>query len=188
MAEIAGLKLIVPTSVSATGAASATLSASGKITFTNIQSGGTVIIENCFSSSYDNYLLVLRFWDGGGEHVCMRLRVGGSDASGSNYVRQNINAAGTTVNASRSTGQTLMRIGSTGGGSLRNGSHAYIYGPNLAQPTAFRNVNVSDGGGGAQITDFAGTHSLSTAYTSMTLLSEAANEIDGTLTIYGLSQ
>ena len=187
MAEIAGLKLIVPSSVSASGGATATVSASGKITFSDVSSSKTFTIEDCFSASYDNYLFVVRIWDGSGESLCVRLRASGSDASGTNYVRQSINAASTTVNSARATGQTLMRIASTGGGVLRNGSHAYIYGPYLAQPTAFRNTNVADASG-AQITDFAGTHSLSTSYTSVRVLSESAAEIDGTIQIYGLAQ
>jgi hypothetical protein len=187
MAEIAGLKLIVPTSASASGGASATISATGKVTFTGVNSTDTISIENCFTSAYDNYLWVIRLWDGGGEALIARLRVSSSDASGTNYTYQRIDANNTSVTGSRSTSQTSMRIAQTGGGSLRNGSHVYIYGPYLAQPTAFRNVSVFDNSS-ARIIDYAGTHSLSTSYTSMTLLTEGATDMQGTIQIYGLAQ
>jgi hypothetical protein len=186
MAEIAGLKLIVPTSASASGGASATLSATGKVTFTDLNTTKTVTIEDCFNSSYDNYLLVLRTWGAGGS-INARLRVSGSDASGANYARQTLDANNTTIFGQRVTGETCFRIGVSGNGSLRNGSHCYMYGPNLAQPTASRSVSVVDTSS-ARLTDYAGTHSLSTAYTSLTLYIEDAVDTDGTICIYGLAQ
>jgi hypothetical protein len=187
MAEIAGLKLIVPSSVSAGGSATATVSAGGKITYTNVKNTDSLTIEGCFSSTYDNYLLVHRVWAAGGEVILGRLRVSGSDASGSNYTRQSLSASSTTVSGSRLSNETSFRMVETGGGSLRNGAHVYIYGPNLAQPTAFRSVTVLDNSS-ARIIDYASTHSLSTAYTALTLFGSGATTMDGTIQIFGLSQ
>ena len=185
MPDIAGLKLIVPTSATATGAgSSATVSATGKVTFT---SAATLTIEGCFSATYDNYLFVMRHVDSAQSNndIDARLRVSGSDASGTNYTDQYIYAESTTVGAARETSQTAFRFAVTS--TTHSGSHTYIYGPNLAQPTAARLVSMQ-GTSGARIVDNAMTHSLSTAYTGITLFTTLAGSITGALTIYGLAQ
>lgn len=185
MPDIAGLKLIVPTSVAATGAgSSASVSATGKVTFTSAE---TLTIEGCFSSTYDNYLFVMRSTHSVSTNsdVNARLRVSGSDASGSNYTDQYILADGTTVAAARETSETSFRFSVTS--TTHSGSHTYLYGPNLAQPTAARLVS-AQGTSSARIVDNAATHSLSTSYTGITLITFIAGSITGALTIYGLSQ
>ena len=180
MAEIAGLKLIVPSSVAGSGVS---VSASGKVTFTAATS---VSVNGVFDSTYDNYLLVIREVHSAStaETANLRLRASGSDASGSNYTVQVLDADGSGVGGIRQTSQTSMRYGvsSTGYG----GSHVYLYGPNLAQPTAVRVVNCH-GYLGARIVDQACTHSLSTAYDGFTLLPASGN-VTGICTVYGLSQ
>ncbi len=181
MAEIAGLQLIVPTSVAGSGVS---VSASGKVTFT---SAAAVSVNGCFTSSYDNYLVVYRSTLATGSPVVvgLRLRLSGTDASGSNYVRQLISAQSTTVSASREITQSTTIIGSTASGTMA-GEHIYFYGPNLAQPTAIRNVNAGNIAS-ASIMDVASTHSLSTAYDGFTLY-PLSSSLSGVLTVYGLSQ
>lgn len=179
MPDIAGLKLIVPTSVAGSGVS---VSASGKVTFTAATS---VSVNGCFTSSYDNYLIVSRLSASTDLVVQGRLRLSGTDASGSNYTRQFIYADNTSVIGGRnsSVNNPVMAYASS---ANRNGFHLYVYGPNLAQPTAFRSVIVS-GYLGGYIEDDAVTHSLSTAYDGITLYPGAGN-ISGTLCVYGLAQ
>lgn len=179
MSSIAGLKLIVPTSVSGTGVS---VSSSGKVTFT---SSTSISVNGVFSSTYDNYLIVV----GGGtiatgaETLSIRFRVSGTDATGSNYAEQNLFAS-SGVSAGRG---TSMDTGNVAGWwtPLRSAFHLYVYGPALAQPTAWRSVTVTTDGNAA-IRDHAGTHSLSTAYDGFTL--RCPNAITSKLTVYGLSQ
>lgn len=187
MAEIAGLKLIVPSSVSATGTATASVSASGKVTFTGINSTNTITVEGCWSSTHDNYLIVLRTTVGTAGLMRLRYRVGGSDASGSNYTSQGIDANNTSVTGARNSSETSARLGN--GNSNHTGHHVYVYGPNLAQPTATRTVSVTDISS-ARLIDYATTHSLSTSYTGFTLFAAdpAPSVVTGKFTIYGLSQ
>jgi hypothetical protein len=187
MAEIAGLKLIVPSSVSATGTATASVTASGKITVTGMNSTNTISVNGCFSSTYDNYLIVYRSTAGGAGGLAFRLRVSGSDASGSNYTSQRIDANNTTVSGSRATSQTYADFGNAN--TTYSAHHVYIYGPNLAQPTAMRNVSVLDVSS-ARIIDYANTHSLSTAYTGFTLygVDPSPGVNSGVFCVYGLSQ
>lgn len=181
-----GLTLIVPTSVAATGSgSSATVSATGKVTFSTAE---TVSVNWCFTSTYDNYLLVLRYTlSVTGNDTLIRVRASGTDASGTNYTSQDILANNTSVTGSRRTSATSYFIG--GGSQTRHtGSHIYFYGPNLEQPTAFRLVTVNPQGGDLPcIYDTAGTHSLSTAYDGFTL-TRSSGTLAGTMCVYGLSQ
>ena len=178
MTEIAGLKLIVPSSVAGSG-----VSLSGaKVTFTAATS---VSVNGCFSSTYDNYLIVIRNVGTADTGIRYRMRLSGTDASGTDYAMQFLTASSTTVSGSRTTSQAQGFVAETSNGNY-NGHHAYFYGPALAQPTALRSVSVV-GLSGATIGDRAGTHSLSTAYDGFTL-SVSSGNITGALTIYGLSQ
>jgi hypothetical protein len=184
VAEIAGLKLIVPSSVSSTGTGnSSSVSASGKITFSSCS---TVSVNDVFSSTHDNYLIVSdNVLNTGDAILYIRLRSSGSDASGTNYVYQRLRATSTTVSGVRGTTVSTGFVGSVSA-TARSGFHCYMYGPNLAQPTAYRGVNVW-GQNSASIDDYAVTHSLSTAYTGFTLLT--TNDLfSGSMTVYGLSQ
>ena len=184
MAEISGLKLIVPTSITNSGG-SASVSASGKVTFTAATS---VSVNGCFTATYDNYLVVFSGKDGSGSaSVEMYMRASSSDATGSNYVWQRLTASSTSVSGERQSSQSVTRAGVVTN-TVPSGFHLYLYGPYLAQPTAARSVTAG-ANSGALIQDFASTHSLSTAYDGFTLRREGGSaNITGALTIYGLSQ
>lgn len=189
MAEIAGLKLIVPSSVSAGGSASASVSASGKVTFSNVTNTDTLSVEGAFSSTYTNYLIVMTITGGGGDRVHARLRVGGSDATGTDYTWQFVVTSNTTTTATRTTSQTqiaICRDASGGASGEPSTSHIYFYAPALAQTTAIRTLTLAPDSG-AVIHDYASTHAVSTSYTGITII-PGSTGTDGTLCIYGLSQ
>ena len=181
MPDIAGLKLIVPTSATATGAgSSATVSATGKLTFT---SAATLSVNGVFTSSQDNYLFVMQLTVASDATLTYKLRASGTDTS-SGYAYQDIYASSTTVSSGgRDTAQAAARFGSFYT-TARNGCHMYFYGPNLVQPTAARSITVSSASG-AYIQDYASTQSGSTAFDGFTI---GGGTITGTMTIYGLSQ
>ena len=184
MAEIAGLKLIVPSSVAGSGVS---VSASGKVTFTAATS---VSVNGVFDSTYDNYLIVIsNKYNTDQQLFSMRLRASGTDNTTANsYVDQRLQANGATVDAAggRYTGDQTF-INSMG--SNQSGCHVYVYGPYLTQPTAGRSVGVS-GLSGALIHENAWTHNQSTAYDGFTVFPLAGFGLTttGSLTIYGLSQ
>lgn len=177
MAEIAGLKLIVPSSVAGSGVS---VSASGKVTFTAATS---VSMNGVFSATYDNYLIVTRLIASSNNAIFTRLRASGSDASGADYTRQFLWAEPAGVSAQRNTGRTSTYTSLLD--TSYQGFHYYIYGPNIAQPTTFRTVAVRSN---SQIFDVANTHSLSTSYDGLTYIADAGMNITGSLTVYGLSQ
>jgi len=159
---------------------SATLT-NGQVTFTGVTS---LSLNGVFTADFDNYVVSIRgIIATSGGSIDARYRSSGTDASGSNYARQLMEAANTNVSANRSTGQTSHPFMGMNNAS-EQGAYVMIYGPHLAQPTAYRNVGVHSFSG-AYMQEYAGTHSLSTSYDGFTLI-PSANSITGALQVYGV--
>lgn len=178
-----GYEICVPTSTAVTGAgSSATINTKGSVTFTSC---ATLSLNGVFSSTYDNYMIVVRHTASTNTALFARYRLSGTDASAANYTDQSLDADGTGVSSVRSTSQTGARYGVLSS-SQRGGDVIYVYGPNLAQPTASRNNNAgaqSD----AYIGDRATTHSLSTSYDGITLYT-GSGTFSGLVCVYGAVQ
>jgi len=184
--SVNGLVVMTPTSIASTGTGnSSSIGANGKVTFSSCTS---LSLNGVFTSSYDNYMVNVRYrYVDGVDYLAYRLRVGGSDATGTNYTYQRLDVDNTTVVGARQT----LTIGLLGYGSTeqRSGLSIFMFGPNLAQPTAARSVSVS-GYAGGYIYDVATTHSVSTAYDGFTLLDYAglSRTKTGEVTVYGFNQ
>jgi hypothetical protein len=176
-------ELVKPSSVVvAGGSASATVSALGSVEFTSCE---TLSLDGVFSSGYDNYMLVMRFSATSAVNdVNLRLRAAGSDETGSNYTYQFLNADTTSVTAGRGTITNALFVFGSGAGY--QGATGYVYGPNLAQPTAMRSVTASNSTGIVIVGDRANTHSLSTAYDGLTFLRTGAATFSGRVAVYGI--
>ena len=61
----------------------------------------SVSLNNVFSATYENYRIVLTGTGSADPGLYVRLRASGTDATGSNYSRQLVNAGSTTVGGSR---------------------------------------------------------------------------------------
>lgn len=184
MAAGDGLVSMTPTSISYSGT-SATINTNGGVDFTAVT---TLSLNGVFTSDYGNYLMVIthEFSENSILLQC-RLRVSGTDASGTNYTYQRLFAGNNNIISGRTTSSTVANIGrSSYATGIPGGDNVYVYGPALAQPTAFRNVNVSPEGG-AVIEDSASTHSLSTAYDGITLLPNGGS-ISGTVHVFGYEE
>ena len=177
-----GLHLITPTSIAYTGT-SATISANGSVTFTDCS---TLSLNGVFTSDYDNYRIVTRFFGGVSTSYAgfYRMRSSGIDADTSNYTYQSLVANGTSVSGAR-TSSTNYGYMFVLGYDAKSGSVFDIYGPNLAQPTASRSVNVAAASGGVVIWDLATTHSLSTSYDGISLI-PSGDHISGRVAVYGM--
>jgi len=177
-----GMGLIEPESISFSGT-SAAITGLGSVEFTAVTS---LSLNGVFTSDFDNYMLVMRYSQvsGGGFDgpLFFRLRSSGSDATGSNYTYQLLEASDSSVYGSRSSSQTNGAMGRYEDG-VYGGQCLSAYGPNLAQPTAFRNVS---GWGDLRISEYATTHSLSTAYDGLTVYLSASGTISGRVAVYGM--
>ena len=181
---INGLVVMTPTSIASTGTGnSSSINADGSVDFSSC---ATLSLNGVFTSSYDNYMVVVRHvHDTGDSNTLYRLRASGTDNStASSYVSQNLAASSTTVSASRST-QGYGFVG-TASNDKRDGVTLYLFGPYLAQPTAVRTVT-ANGYLDAQIGDFASTHNQSTAYDGITLY-PSSGSFSGLLAVFGFNQ
>jgi hypothetical protein len=174
------MELVEPSSIAFSGT-SAAIVGGGSVTFTAVTS---LSLNGVFSSTYDNYMVVAwAFAASGDQAMVARMRVGGVDASGSDYTLQQLSAQATTVSGIRLTTQTqvsMFRASAT----QRTGSTSFVYGPALAQPTAWRQIT-ADGASSASIIEAACTHSLSTAYDGVTF-NASASTVTGRVAVYGL--
>jgi len=181
MAAGDGLVSMTPSSIAHSGT-SASINADGGVDFTAVTS---LSLNGVFTSDYDNYLIVVSIAMGTSDFGRLRYRVSSTDATGSNYTTQHINANATSVTGGRSTSADdfVYNYLSNGG---PNGCHIHIYGPALAQPTAGRSVNV-DGNSAARIYENANTHSLSTAYDGVTFYQDT-NAATGNVHVFGYEE
>lgn len=180
-----GLHIMRPTSIVVAGGGTETASIrpNGGVEFFNATS---LSLNGVFTATYDNYMISVRHVHSADIHYLrLRLRASGSDNSTANsYVHQRIESGSVTVAASRTTGSEA-HSGYTDDAN-RSGDTIYIYGPNLAQPTAGRSVNVN-GFLGALLGDVAWTHNQSTAYDGFSIYPPSGN-ITGMVTVYGYAQ
>ena len=181
---INGLVVMTPTSIASTGTGnSSSINADGSVDFASCE---TLSLNGVFTSSYENYMIVLRGTCSDNRNIWTRFRVSGTDASGTDYTQQYIYASSTSVSGSRGTFNFFST--SVAWGSTQSGNIIYIFGPKLAQPTVARSVDMSgDSINYARIYDVAVTHSLSTAYDGISFLPNGAT-MTGLVSVFGFNQ
>jgi len=138
----------------------------------------TVSISDVFSSTYDNYRLVLTH-SGGNEDVNFRLQSSGTPST-TNYSDQTVAGDGASATAGRVTrGSVNLGINTNPGIS-----DFAIHAPFLTQVTAL----VGFGGNaynGSHIRMITGIHSIASSYDGFTLTPGGAGTISGIAHIYG---
>ena len=103
-----GMKMVVPTSV-AVGSGSGSVDTNGAVTFSGASS---VSLNDCFSSTYQNYKIVMNLSAATSNDVQMRLRVSSTDAA-TNYNRRGlcVDSAGTVSNYGSANSGTFWYAG-----------------------------------------------------------------------------
>ena len=172
---VGGLVNVEPTSIANSGG-SASISANT----VNFSSVTQLSLNGCFTSAYKNYLFIMQLGASGGTDLDLRLRAGGTDASGANYDSQRGVFSGVSVSASTPLNQTSIRIGTFFTGN--DGISSYqIMRPQLAQATIF-----NGNGGSAQSNQvIIGDHDISSAYDGFTLIPNGGFNITGTIQVFG---
>ena len=139
--------------------------------------------NNVFSSTYQNYLIVGEVSHSTTALLNFRLRVGGTDATGSNYLYQYLRANQTSVSANFNT-VTAGEITPASAASHRAYFSVNFYSPFLAAPTG--SVSSSHQSLASPWIAIEGVqHTLSTSYDGITIYPSAGN-ITGLISIYGL--
>lgn len=182
---LGGMVLMTPTSIASTGTGnSSSIGANGSVTFSSC---ATLSLNGVFTSDYDNYMIAIRAKTiAGWPYSFIRLRSAGTDNStASSYVSQLLRAQTTAVTGARET-RTSTSDAFVGPGE--SAATIYVFGPNLAQPTAFRSVSVlsSSSISTPEIYDNASTHNQSTSYDGFTIIMESSLQMGGLISVYGL--
>jgi len=172
-AAAAGLRMVVPTSV-AVGSGTGSVDAIGNVTFTTASS---VSLNGCFTSTYDNYRIVLKATDTGTNSISFRVRTSGTDLSTSTYGRSQYGYtfAGATDfdNGSSSTSITIARAN----GSIF-AADATVFSPFLSENTRLVS-QFTDSSRGASAWGYVNN---STSYDGFTI---SGTSMTGTVRVYG---
>ena len=112
--------------------ATASAGALTKINKTTFSAVSSVSTDSVFSSTYDNYLIVLNFTASAGNNFAYALRSGGTDSTG-DYALQTLQSDDSTVNAARHASDTI-NFGVQGSTNY-NSIVCTLISPNLAQRT-----------------------------------------------------
>ena len=180
-----GLSLITPTSVATTGG-SATISATGAVSFT---SASAISLNDVFSATYQNYKIVFTSTSVTSvvaSNLRMRMRVGGSDNTSSNYKFGMTQFAGAYDDNQTSTSATSMML------------HRYlradgvygnfeVYNPFATNYTGVYSTSLNPNFGVTSGCFSYASTTVTTSYTGFTLLidNSSGELMTGTLSVYG---
>jgi hypothetical protein len=164
--------------------------AAGNFDFITSASGTAVSslsVENCFSADYSTYLVMRNLLgSGAGVGLHIRLRASGTDASGTDYRYQYINASSTTVSGARATGGTYFQspLGYTETTACGFGA-AWISNPFEAVQTTCFDVTSVDATANIQLETAVQSHDLTTSYTGLTVLVNTGT-FTGSIFVWGV--
>jgi hypothetical protein len=176
-----GLVQVVPTSIVKGASGTASVSTGGAVTFSGTES---IALNDVFSSTYQNYYILVVVSGSTSLNVNSRLRLSGTDASDTTYASQGLTASATSVSGARVTSQTSINLGEA---STSDSSTMVVttFRPNLAVPTLFNTNFLRNATSNLPAIHFGvGMHVNSTAYDGITFIASTGN-ITGNIRVYG---
>jgi len=155
-----------------------------KITDVSFSGVSTVSVNNCFSSTYDNYLVLFYASSAAavGGNVNLRFRVSGSDNTDSTYKRQLIAATDTTVAGARSTTTSIM-VGGMDSTDNANVLTLTVFRPYIAVQTSVLSQALMPADG-SYMQVSSGYFDNTTVFDGFTLFPNTST-FTGTLRVYG---
>jgi hypothetical protein len=155
---------------------------------TAFTTAASVTCDNVFSSTYQNYVVNIRYITSLTTDFFFRLRVTGTSAATNyNYRMLLVDAGG--VGASGATSQTSFYGGGNTNGTFYSHVQLTLFGPALAEATTMLGINNQNAG--AYTTPisrmFQGAHSTGTAYDGFELLI-GTGTITGNYSVYGFNK
>jgi hypothetical protein len=148
----------------------------------------TISIDNCFTSTYRNYLIVynLVYDTGGGYALQMRLRASGTDNTSSNYSFNLLYLASNTATIGNDgTTTTAFRLAEIRDGG-ESGGIANVFSPQATARTTYSSSGGSSFSTNNVASFAAGSSTVTTGYDGFTLLT-ATGTFTGTIRVYGVS-
>ena len=150
------------------------------VTSTTVGSAvSSVTINNCFSTTYDAYRVVLANVDGssGTSSIIVQLVDSGGTAATTNYSQTGfyMTYASTTVNGYNSSDWATSLSATNFGGAFE------IYNPFLVVASYYNTTATDD----SYLRVYAGKHTTASSYTGIKLAPNAGTMTGGTVTVYG---
>ena len=169
-----GLNPVAPTSIANSGGSASTTGIT--TTFTGVTS---LSLNGIFSATYRNYLMICNYSSSSDVYTEFRLRSSGTDATGSNYDRQLIQAYGGSLNASSNIDVSSWRFG-WGLSTARSLVQSLVSNPFLAVATNITHIYTTQ----SEIGTNGGDHDLATSYDGFTIYPISGN-FTGTIQVFG---
>jgi hypothetical protein len=167
------------------------VSGSNFITSGSFSGAVSASVNNCFTSTYRNYVIVINASSTSANNsIDLRLRASGTDST-TNYKSvvqyYDCNTAGTISSYARTTsfGLGYMNFGSS---TNRGQVFVNISAPQLAEPTSLNSTGIGSGDGTTQYASVCGgRHTTTTAYDGFTIINVNGANIEGVYRVYGLA-
>ena len=154
-----------------------------KITGASFSAVSSIVLNDVFSATYNYYKLFTTLDASSGGGLRVRWRVGGTDASGSDYEWTRIYSSGTTVAAYGESAKTSADISDT---STTTTAEILICDPFLTSNTFTQGYNIYNAPtGGTDHGFYVSGHNSATSYTGMTIF-PSAGTITGRYVLYGM--
>lgn len=156
-----------------------------RIANTTFTASSSIVVDNCFSSSFDDYRLIISCTSNSGlNSVNLQYRVGGANADTANYFPRGWYNFGTLTSYAPAA-QTSWYLFDAGVTHPAAGI-VDIIGPNKAQRTVGNASGIEPVNNYAY--NFMGIHSLATSYTGFRLVPTAGSTLTGSVTVYGYNK
>ena len=182
----AGLTLLTPTSIVATGgSATSSISSTGTVSFT---SASAISLNDVFSTTYDNYKLLFVGTTSLENTINLRMRVSGADNSTSNYYFQRtLSKNGNDVQG----GEALATTSWAGFNTNTTNTiiEVELFSPFLATATTFlgRYEKVETLATVHETGTLSGIHNVASSFTGVTY-TVGGGTITGTVSVYGYNK
>jgi hypothetical protein len=139
--------------------------------------------NDVFTSTYENYKMLIYFSASVNTALSWRGRIAGVDTSAANYNEQRILASGTTLTGTRATSQTSSRfaIGDSNAGQCHVAVE--IFTPQAAFPTRISS-HAGDNSNTIELELTNSFYTLTTSFDSLSVIASAGN-ITGKAALYG---
>lgn len=157
------------------------------ITGTTFTTSTGVNVNNCFTSTYDTYRIMIDVTAFSTTlDMLMRLRVSGADNSTTNYVRQVVYGSGSSAAAGLNSSQTSWSILNTGSANADLGKMSLdVFAPNLSRKTVATWIQASVDASGNQYSTLGNLFfNATTVFDGFSLVPSTGN-ISGTVRVYG---
>ena len=178
-------QILTADSTEATGVKWATPASGSGLTLVNtytLSAAASQTMDNVFTSTYDNYYMLINVNTTTTDLITLRWRASGADTT-TGYQTQELGAANTTLFGQR---LTTGQIGA-GGASERMTITLTITAPNLVQETQALSTCLQNVSGDTSILNYAVNQSATTQFDGIKILT-AAGTMTGTISVYGYAK